>query len=343
MTKLAPQQDYRVGIPPHWSLLPLEAEYRRLNKCWQIVSDKATTLSHLQQGQLDLAFLPATSLLSEKDIELALPLGEVYRRSVGTAYLCLSRDESHVFSSIQDRIDDIRRVFAKIMRQYDTDDMIHLIPAIWQELSALGELDLPEKLRMRCTTQAPAWGSLARLMYRMIFGERHFLSNEMLQSCGLEESSVEDSSLMELHCGNRAIASRCTHGKVIDLAELWTDLTGLPFVASVLLKRQELSQAVCSPLLKAAAFAEAKMNIDPSTYLPDILPVDCSGQIIDLADMWKSIGYRLGPNEFKSLRLFLQLVRPLNKTRLNDESLRLRMLRWQRQEAYGSSYLESLA
>ncbi len=343
MTKLAPHQDYHVGISPHWAMIPLESEYRRLNKSWHVLSDKTATLAQLQQGQLDLAFLPVTSLLMDKDIELAMPLGEIYRQSVGTAYLCMAQDDAQIFSSIQDRMDDIRRIFARIMRDHQTDDLSCLIPEIWQRIAALGDMNLPSKIRMRCTAHSPTWGALARLIYRMIFGEESFQSNEVLQSCGLEESSVEESSLMELHCGNRAIASRCSHTKVIDLAELWADLTGLPFVASALMRRTgSQSRAACTPLVKAAAFAEAKMHIDPSDYLPDILPLSCSGQNIDLADMWKSVAYRMGPTEFRSLRLFLQLVRPLNKTRLNDESLRVRMLRWQRQESDGS-YLQTLA
>ena len=71
------------------------------------------------------------------------------------------------------------------------------------------------------------------------------------------------------------------------------------------------------------------MKVEPSCYLPDILPLNAAGHGIDLSSLWKHLNYRLVAEDFLSLMLYLHFAKPLMKNPLDDDLFKIKMIRLQ--------------
>ena len=74
--------------------------------------------------------------------------------------------------------------------------------------------------------------------------------------------------------------------------------------------------------------AQRKMKLDPTALIPKMPPRNEIGEQIALADYWKHIYYKLGPEEFKGLLLFLRLTTNLYP-QYNTNDVRGKIIRWQ--------------
>ncbi|MFW7380997.1 MAG: hypothetical protein ACOH5I_19430 [Oligoflexus sp.] len=330
---------YAVGCVSYWSFLPLVTELRRTPGLLDLRIDHPSHLCSLVEEQdLDLGFCSVTSLATRSDLELALPLGEAIYGSYGPAYISLCESGPDMQKEIEQRLAAVKEVFQQFSIQNGCDSSLS-VDALWDALRNLEKswTRLAPDLKL-CGTKASAYTSLGKLIYRILFGEAAWESLDI--QGGSSQFSASGASL-ELRCGNEAMTKRCCHAYTLDLVDTWYNLTHLPFVPHVLLKSQRLhlTQNTKNQILKASELAQAKMHVEPATYLPDLQPVNQHGNIIDLGMIWKHVSYRLNSDCLKSVRLFLQLVRPFEKRRDTDESFRLKMIRWQQREADAVSYL----
>jgi predicted solute-binding protein len=159
---------------------------------------------------------------------------------------------------------------------------------------------------------------MARVLYRLWFGQRAF----ELNAC----SASQVRSLrrpLELLIGDEALVRRSGFRAVIDIGEWWRELTDLPFVFAVWQSttKKPLPPVWRQKIIEAAEIAQARMRMDPSYYLQDVQPVDASGRPLDLASYWKVIQYRLTPQHFMGLALFLALGRLVMPEQASDQAV----------------------
>lgn len=313
-----------IGCQNSWSSHPLMME---LNKCaprFVVTKDDCAGLYRkLDQGDLHYAFCSSISLVRNADFEMALPVGVSVEGPSGLAIWGLGSTQSQLKETIDQRVKVLREIFRSAQVSKATD----LKQALQNATELLSRLPVP-KLdgvpQLRLSTGASSWGTLSRILYKLIFG------------CEAYDSLIRNPIDMSNPCidfrvENEALQKRCAYSHLIDLSELWFRITELPFVSSVLQKRRKT--CVCrSQLSEASELAEMRMQVEPCNYLPDMLPRNCQQQQIDLGSVWKHLSYRLSPSDIRSLQIFLYLAKPLEKKCLADQAFTLSMMRWQQKE-----------
>jgi chorismate dehydratase len=136
--------------------------------------------------------------------------------------------------------------------------------------------------------------------------------------------------------GDEALAKRPSFRGILDFGEIWRDLTDLPFVFAVWqVNKRTISPYWRQKMMEAAEIAQARMRVEPTHYLPERSFNDANNHPVDLAGYWKLIQYRMTPQHFKGLALFLALVRNLSP-QLVDHQAVINITRW---EGYGAQTL----
>lgn len=317
-----------VACSTTWTLLPFCREFEKSNRSL-FRKDGQGYLCEVLSGQnVSMAFCSPDRLLKNSEFELALPVGEVLSGPTSLAYLTMENC-SEFKAKLAPRIRELKEIFnqANIAK---SDDLRQSAQFIWDASKTLAEPRLNQVPYLNLNGGCGSYSTLARILYSLIFGSSAYETNEMRQGSG---GSLEGHEL-ELRQGNEALIKRSSFHSVIDLVELWTELTQLPFVASVLQKsRKNPKPGAKQFVVKAAELAQAKMKVEPSSYLPDIPPLNSQKQNIDLSLMWKNINYRLVSEDFRSLLFYLQMARPLIKKSMDDDTFKIKMIRWQERES----------
>ncbi|NRA66420.1 MAG: hypothetical protein HRU19_18175 [Pseudobacteriovorax sp.] len=317
--------------PNHWTLMPLFHELERTAQLKFLRSEnpKSSVFDLPPEAQPLFTMASTAQLISGTGCDLALPVGEVLHGPHGLAYFASESMES-LLKVLEPRIQKLKSIFlsAEITKR---ENMRDVADKIWYEVAQLKGMTLCHVPHVRFCDSNSSYAALGKLMYLLLFGSEAYRLNTVMQS---QEDLVcqNDAGRLSFKCSNSAMNQRCQHRHVIDLIELWNHLTGLPFVASVLQKSSRCpSITEQSQLIACAELTQAKMQVEPSCYLPDIPPVNVSGQSIDLARLWKDVSYRLKVEDFKSMILFLNLSCNLDKS-IDNQSVRLMLLRWQQKE-----------
>lgn len=316
--------------PRSYVLRPLIEEFKRTGIMHHQRSANELVMARLKtEAHVSLAMCSSDQLINNIGIDMALPIGLVVREACGLAYFVSDRSDE-IREALQPRIKAIGALFESLA-PHKTENMRAVADAIWEALPELPVADLKHVPHVRFCQQGTGFAALGRIMYRLLFGEAACEANHLLQS--RKELCEQDSeACLALHQGNKGLLNRCQYRRGINLLSLWNDWTKLPFVASVMQrsKRSCLNYSQTA-VLKAAELAQVKMKVEPCTYFPDLIPKNSYGQALDLAGLWKHISYRLRPEDFKSLLLFLNLDRHLDK-HLDSQSVNLKLLRWQQKD-----------
>ena len=285
--------------------------------------DCAGLYRKLDQGDVQYAFCSSISLVRNADFEMALPVGVSVEGTSGLAIWGLGSAQAQLKETIDQRVKILREVFRSAQVSKATD----LKQALQNATELLARLPVP-KLdsipQLRLSTGASSWGTLSRILYKLLFGCDAYES--------LVRNPIDNSNpCIDFRVENEALQKRCSYSHLIDLSELWYRITELPFVSSVLQKKRKTC-ACRSQLSEVSELAEMRMQVEPCNYLPDMLPRNCLQQQIDLGGVWKHLSYRLSPADIRSLQIFLYLAKPLEKKCLADSAFTLSMMRWQQKE-----------
>lgn len=313
-----------IGCQNSWSFHPLIMELAKYAPRFVVTKDDCAGLYRkLDQGEVQYAFCSSISLVRNADFEMALPVGVSVEGSSGLAIWGLSSAQSQLKDAIDARVKILREVFRSAQVSKATD----LKQALQNATELLARIPLP-KLdsipQLRLSTGASSWGTLSRILYKLIFGCEAYES--------ILRNPIDTSNpCIDFRVENEALQKRCSYSHLIDLSELWYRITELPFVSSVLQKKRKT--CACRPQLSAVSeLAEMRMQVEPCNYLPDMLPRNCQQQQIDLGGVWKHLSYRLSLSDIRSLQIFLYLAKPLEKKCLADQAFTLSMMRWQQKE-----------
>lgn len=335
------QSDHSTCVLGHseaLSLNPLLAEFGRLEHSVRLVSAPRKDIEKsLLDHSIDIGLCSSTSLLHQQLFELALPLGESVRGPSGISYLVIHSDNGDLIEVISERVARLQNLFSLASGQ----SIKSWAEAVWSGSARVSNGNCKLAPFLKLQSLGSSWSQLARLLYRLLFGQDAFALNEMRQKQYSMAADDADGPYLELKCGNIAICQRRKYQHSIDLSGLWSSVTNLPFVSTIALKHKKTPCSVIPKhsLFTAADLAQAKMRVDPSSYLPELSIEASGGQLLDLSHLWRKVHYRLGGEEVKSLRLLMHLLRPLERQGLSDERFHLEMVRWQQRDSDGSLYL----
>jgi predicted solute-binding protein len=323
----------QLGWIPYFNLLPFRIELERLSGAdvdWHR-GVPAQVNKWLTEGKVSLAPCSSICLLRHSHHEIALPLGVAAMGPVASVYLGLHHEDAGLVEVIRERQAMLREAFKSgEKRELDARKVADLVFKVADSLPPIGSY-LPPPLVV--TPASATSATLGRILYRLWFGESAY---EMRASQHNISRTVmlSDRRPMELLIGDEALAKRPQFRAIVDLSEAWRELTDLPFVFAVWQKtRQAVSPQWRQRIFEAAEIAQARMRVEPSHYLPDMPAMDVQGHSVDLAGYWKLIQYRLGPQHFKGLALFLALARNLAPDLVDHQGV-VNITRW---EALGQS------
>jgi predicted solute-binding protein len=315
----------QIGMIPYWNLLPFKYELVRQQKygSFELKSGMPTQINKwLQDGQVHLA--PCSSIcLSFSGFEMAVPMGVSSNGAVQSVYLGLQIEHAPLLEILQQRLVEVAEIFLH-STQSQSFDARRVADLMWEAIGDLPNVDLSLCPSLKVTKASATSNMLTKIIYNIWFGATAF--SEMSKR---KFSRVyNDQRPIELVIGDEALGRQHQFYKVIDLGQLWKDLTGLPFVFAVWQSRGTFINGWRRKILEIGEKAENRMKIEPSVYYPSMLPSNEEGKMISLADYWKGINYKLGANEFRGLLIFLSLARKLQEQQ-NDNSVIVKILRWQ--------------
>jgi predicted solute-binding protein len=330
------ERAFAIGCPSEWSYLPLRRELKRLsNKTDYSVLDQGSMISLLEEGKVSLAPCCVTHLMRNPQLELALSLGLAARSGANLLFWgCSSIQATSITGDLLSRVQELKELFAYFLNQQGRD----LNLAAKLILSATREFkgSVAPVVKTSSVPSSAAW--LSRILMRLLYGEAAFEDSESVSSnlgLGFEGPAMR----LDILAGNEALQRRSLYSYSIDLIDLWEQITGLPFVFNVWLRYQEsFDVSLKAHIIKSAELAQAAMKVQPVGYLPEIAPTNQADQKIDLPQLWKTINYRLGAPEMRSMVLFLNMVRHMSKRSFEDDHFAVKMIRLQQKE-HELSYL----
>ncbi len=317
-----------LGWIPYWNLRPLRCELQRtFGDSIKTVKGHPAEINRLMEGgEIQLAPSSSINLLLNPNLDIAMPAGVVSNGEVQSVYLVLSREFASNLSRLNERFAELRSLM-RSRPELQSDDFRMCSKSFWDASDHLKPI-VDFAPTMELSSASASGAMLSRIFYRMCFGIDHY--NLRAKDSGLSSHShgVPD---IRLIIGDVALIERPNYSHVIDLGSWWKNLTDLPFVFAIWQQSKYLTSAIPKVrMLECLGLAQAKMQVDPSSYYPSPMPEDSVARPINLAGYWKHIYYRLGPSEIRGMLLFFALSRSFLSRELADNSA-VRILRWHEQ------------
>jgi predicted solute-binding protein len=326
--KIMPTIPLQLGWIPYWNLLPLRHELERLSG-HEIEFHRghpSQVNRWLADGKVSLAPSSSVCLLKNSQMEIAFPLGIASMGPVLSVYIGLHHEDTGLIEVIRGRQMALREIFRQAALRFESDAR-RFASYVFRMAASLPPIAVDGPPPLTVSPASATGANLARILYRLWFGESAY-EMRAAESSGATGAATMRRP-MELVIGDDALVRRPNYRAIIDLGDAWRELTDLPFVFAVWqTAKKTLSPYWRQRISEAAELAQARMRVEPCHYLPDMQVVDVNGRPIDLAAYWKAIHYRLGPQHFKSLALFLALTRCLSPFAVDDKAL-VNIMRWE--------------
>lgn len=319
----------KLGWIPYWNLRPLGVELLRAQKKVSLTKGHPTKVNRLlREGQLIAAPCSSINLLLSQDVDLALPLGVASTGRVDSVYLGIRKDTLGIKDFCKQRTLELKNAVQGLCQSAATD-WRSVADSIWSQSEASLHTSWDNQCpRIKLTSNSASGATLSRIFYRLMFGEKCYKKFCEQPKSFTQEDSPESPAHLELLIGDIALIQRSQFEYIIDLGSWWKRFTGLPFVFAVWQRgAKPLPTATKKLIYEAASLAQAKMHVDPTEYLPEEIPHDDQGNNIDLNSYWSKIRYRLTPEDFNGLILFLALSRRILGAELQDTFI-VKMDRW---------------
>lgn len=322
-----------MGWIPYWNLLPLQYELARtLGRDVEFLNGTPAQVNKLlADGQVVVAPCSSVCLVKNASNEIVMPVGVASNGPVQSVYLGIKEDNG-VFETVRKRQHLLKDVFAAAAQKH-SGDVRKMSDSVFGYASSLESEKLAYTPGLCMTPASAASANLAKVLYRLWFGAEAYelmVERRLSRGGGRGEYTCD----MELLIGDEALTKRPLYKFVIDLGEVWKDLTALPFVFAVWQSGgKQVPPALKAKVMEAAELAQARMRIEPSVYLQNEVSSDIHGRPVDLAAYWRVIQYRLTAAHFKGLALYLSLVRQLNPTIVSPNAL-TNIMKW---ESVGSA------
>lgn len=323
------QLGIQLGWIPYLNLLPMHKELMRLTGSdFPVLAGHPTSVNRwLCDGTVALAPCSSINLLKARQVDIALPLGVASEGAVQSVYLGLHREHADTLEIIQERQVEVKSWFDEAKQKFGHDQR-----QIAQYVKNRS-VQIKGAPSISFTPNSAASKALVRIFLSLWFGvdnaDRAMISGDTKVNCGEGASGfIGGQRPIELVIGDDALARRCEFAAVLDLGQLWWDVTGLPFVFAVWQSSlQTVPQGFKSLLLEAASISSVRMKVDPSVYFPDVLPLDSLGHSLNLPAYWQAIQYKLSGKHLQGLLLYLTLYSSLFEC-VESKYIPARLARW---------------
>lgn len=314
-----------LGIIPYWNLLPLKQEL--LKPKVGAINIKSGTPANvnawLNAGDVRLAPCSSVCLVTNPGFEMALPMGVASNGAVQSVYLGFQKEHLALLQHIETRQQQLRTLFQQAQAAHGFDAR-QITNTIWDTMRGMDDVPLAQCPTLKFSAASASGAFLTRIFYALWFGLESYKGMALRKFVRLND----DHGGLELVIGDEALKRRSSFAAVLDLGALWKEFTDLPFVFAVWQSKGACLNGWRRKILEIGELTERRMKSDPQYYLPGELPRDDKDRPIQLADYWKAINYRLGPDELRGLLIFLCLTRQLLATPL-DTNMVVKIMRWQ--------------
>ena len=255
----------------------------------------------LRLKKVDLA--PSSSICLIKDEPLySLPIGVCANGPVQSVYLGLRKEHKafyNEFLSCKKKFKEMTKVLTQEKKE---------ATLLARDLFALeNNSKIKDPPLLNLTTESETSIELGKILLSLVLGKPCL--NLMLSK---RRKSTQEK--FDLIIGDHALKQRHTYEQIIDLSELWYEITGLPFVFAVWQGHSRIQPSLQNELLVVCKEVEAKMHQEPEFYLkkmpkkPDYITEG------GLATYWKHLFYTIGDKEKQGLRVYLSLAKLRNSS-----------------------------
>ena len=325
--KITPSGPLALGWISYWNLYPLKVELERLmpGEIEFHRGHPSVVNRWLAEGKVAIAPSSSICLLKYPSNEVALPLGIASTGPVTSVYIGLHHEDLGLLEALRVRHQLLREQFKAAEKRcgYDARRLAaNLLKA--SDALPLWDHDAPV---LSFTPASATSNCLARIFYRLWFGEAAYQMNAAEGAA--TRAAAGSGRKLEILIGDEALARRSQFRAIIDLGDWWHDLTDLPFVFAVWQAgKKTIAPYWRQKIAEAGEIGEARMRVDATEYLKNVNAVDATGRSIDLAAYWKTIQYKLTPQHFRGLALYLAFARHIMPEYATDQAV-LNIMRWE--------------
>lgn len=295
-----------IGWIPYLNLVPFYSELRRLaGDSLNFVSGHPSVVNKwLMDGVVDLAPASSVAMLNADCLKMALPLGIASEGPVQSVYIGLHREHEDFWHFVRQRQIRIAELFRKYSSTQDIPQLAKTLLRSHQDEDVA--VNVPNLL---LTPASAASVALSKILLHLWCGrDRAFrvLSQAKIARSRRPPAGAQFGERpMELVIGDEALERRVEFWKILDLGQIWYELTRLPFVFGLWQTRSAVLPESWSRLISDAAdVSQARMRVEPEVYFGDKKPVMTDGSPIDLRSYWSVIQYKLNSRHFSSLLLY---------------------------------------
>lgn len=302
-----------IGWIPYLNLVPFYSELRRLaGDSIKFASGHPSVVSRwLTEGLVHLAPASSISLLKADNLRIPFPLGIASEGPVYSVYIGLHREHSTFWNYVRGRQEILSSIFQSKLQRSDLQDLVRAVSRD-AGLSNV-PVEIPDLL---LTPASAASAALTEILFHIWCGrDRAFkiLSSAKNNSSKSVQSRTGGSRPMELVIGDEALRRRHEFWKVLDLGQVWHELTRLPFVFGLWQSSySNVSAKLFQVINEAAAIAQARMQLEPDVYFPETAPLADDGSLIDLKTYWSAIQYKLTKRHLKSLAVYFHFYNQIS-------------------------------
>ena len=273
---------------------------------------------HLEQHQLHVALTSSVHLVNSPAFTHFAPVGICARGSVGSVYLEVDPPSPQL-------MDYISEVNECLRRGWDS----YLTHNSWCQWKAQSQLpprppSLLPLLDLGVESQCSA--TLALILYELWFGEIHPQKHSLTQWRLKSRAEARSSSplTLRLHLGDAALQRRKIHKMMtLDLAQMWWQITGLPFVFATWVQGRKRCSDVPSAALKrlrsmimrTTQKAHEKLHQNPCSFFSSSSQIPLRFDLGALSEeemiyYWQHcLHYHIGHESSSGLHAFLRLAR----------------------------------
>lgn len=309
----------QLGWIPYLNLLPFYSELRQLvGDSIKFISGHPSTVNRwLTEGVVDLAPASSIAMLRDPKLKMAIPIGIASEGPVQSVYLGLHPEHRDFYDFIGFRQATLSPMFHEVVENLDLESGVQKLRRFARE--SLSDAQVPN---LRLTPASAASAALTEVLLYLWCGDEcaaQTMSNARQPEALAECKQMILARPMELVIGDEALQRRHEFWQILDLGQVWHQLTGLPFVFGLWQTADDaLSKELLDTVMGAATISEKKMRITPEIYFPVDFPVALDGKAVDLRSYWSVIQYCLTRRHMTSLSIYYRLVADITRNGSRD-------------------------
>ena len=219
-----------IGIIPYWNMEPLRRELTQAKHGKALMRSglPVEVNQWLKNGEVHLAPCSSVCLVTNPGHEMALPLGIASNGPVQSVYLGFRRQHNKFYEHITHRNQKFAEIFKRGRERYGLDAR-KTSKYVWDEIRSQPSLPISSCPPLQLAKASASSNHLTKILYNFWFGCEAY----KIMAGRRFSKTYEEEQPIELVIGDEALIRRSSFSKVLDLGQVWKEITGLPFVFAV--------------------------------------------------------------------------------------------------------------